>query len=124
MLEKLEQDKVRAMVVIPKWAWSTWWPLWESFCKNAFTFTEPVCLKAIHPWEASSVSLLEAGWAGLSFSLSVAQSGPVFECVTKLRWIWETLIFVFFDSSFEYLGYFSVIFIRHIKMRREDKSPG
>ena len=38
VLEKLEQDNVRAMVFVPEWTWSSWWPLWESFAKNAYTF--------------------------------------------------------------------------------------
>ena len=78
------------------------------------------------------------GWLGWSQCFSILRAwgtvlslgrGPSWiwsciECVTQSSWLWDTLIFIFFVPSSEYLGYFSVIFIRHIKMRREDKSPG
>ena len=41
MLQKLQDDKVRGMMVVPELPTAAWWPLFESFCVKARRFSTP-----------------------------------------------------------------------------------
>ena len=45
-LNKIVYDRVKAMVVIPKWPKSEWWSLFSRIILRAKTYTEPIYLDA------------------------------------------------------------------------------
>ena len=42
VLQKIQKDQVRALVVAPEWRQNpTWYPLWEKLVENSFVFYDP-----------------------------------------------------------------------------------